>query len=64
MKRTALNDYPCSIAHALDVVGEWWTPLILRDIAYGIRRFVELQADLGISANVLTDRLEIGRAHV
>lgn len=58
MKRTALSDQPCSIAHALDVAGEWWTPLILRDIAYGIRRFVELQADLGISANVLADRLE------
>ncbi len=58
MKRTALSDHPCSIAHALDVAGEWWTPLILRDIAYGIRRFVELQADLGISANVLADRLE------
>ena len=58
MKRTALSDHPCSIARTLDVAGEWWSPLILRDVTYGVRRFAELQADLGISANVLADRLE------
>lgn len=58
MKRTPLDHHPCSIARTLDVVGEWWTPLILRDIAYGVRRFGEIQEDLGISANVLADRLE------
>jgi DNA-binding HxlR family transcriptional regulator len=58
MKRTSLADHPCSIARALDAAGEWWAPLILRDVAYGVRRFVDLQADLGISANVLADRLE------
>ncbi len=58
MKRTALADQPCSIARTLDVAGEWWTPLILRDVAYGVRRFAALQEDLGISANVLSDRLE------
>jgi len=58
MKRTALADHPCSIARTLDVVGEWWSPLILRDVTYGVRRFAEIQADLGISANVLADRLE------
>ncbi len=58
MKRTALADHPCSIARTLDVAGEWWSPLILRDVTYGVRRFAEIQADLGISANVLTDRLE------
>lgn len=58
MKRTGLADQPCSIARTLDVAGEWWSPLILRDVAYGIRRFGEIQADLGISANVLADRLE------
>jgi len=40
------------------VAGEWWTPLILRDVAYGVGRFREIQDDLGISANVLSDRLE------
>jgi DNA-binding HxlR family transcriptional regulator len=58
MKRTTLSHHPCSIARTLDIVGEWWTPLILRNIAYGIRRFGEIQEDLGISANILTDRLE------
>jgi DNA-binding HxlR family transcriptional regulator len=58
MKRTSLAEYPCSIARTLDVAGEWWSPLILRDVAYGVRRFGEIQEDLGISANVLSDRLE------
>jgi DNA-binding HxlR family transcriptional regulator len=58
MKRTALADHPCSIARTLDVAGEWWTPLILRDVAYGVRRFAAIQEDLGISANVLADRLD------
>jgi len=59
VKRTSLGHHSCSIARTLDVVGEWWTPLILRDVAYGVRRFRELQDDLGISANVLSDRLEL-----
>jgi DNA-binding HxlR family transcriptional regulator len=58
MKRTALSHHPCSIARTLDIVGEWWTPLILRDVAYGIQRFGEIQEDLGISANILSDRLD------
>jgi DNA-binding HxlR family transcriptional regulator len=58
MKRTALADQPCSIARTLDVAGEWWSPLILRDVAYGVRRFAAIQEDLGISANVLADRLD------
>jgi len=58
MKRTSLQSHPCSIARTLDAAGEWWTPLILRDVAYGVRRFREIQEDLGISANVLADRLE------
>ena len=58
MKRTELSHHPCSIARALDIAGEWWTPLIVRDVAYGLRRFGEIERDLGISANVLTDRLD------
>lgn len=38
-------------------MGEWWTPLILRDIFAGKRRFEEIQADLGIARNILSDRL-------
>ena len=57
MKRTSLDGHPCSIAHTLDAVGEWWSLLIVRDVAYGVTRFAELQEDLGVSANVLSDRL-------
>jgi DNA-binding HxlR family transcriptional regulator len=54
------RDYPgqaCSIARALEVVGERWTLLIIRDVFLGIRRFDELQESLGIARNVLRDRL-------
>jgi DNA-binding HxlR family transcriptional regulator len=51
-------DDACGLAHALELVGERWAMLILRELAYGPRRFSELKADLhGISANVLTQRL-------
>ncbi len=48
----------CSIAQALEMVGEWWTFLILREALLGVRRFDDFQAHLGISRNVLTQRLE------
>jgi DNA-binding HxlR family transcriptional regulator len=48
----------CSIARTLDVAGEWWSPLILRDAHLGITRFDELHRDLGISRKVLTERLD------
>jgi DNA-binding HxlR family transcriptional regulator len=47
----------CSIARALEVVGERWTLLIVRDVLLGLRRFDELQESLGIARNVLADRL-------
>jgi DNA-binding HxlR family transcriptional regulator len=47
----------CSIARALEVVGERWTLLIVRDVFLGVRRFDQLQESLGIARNVLTDRL-------
>ncbi len=47
----------CSIARALELVGERWTLLIVRDAFLGLRRFDEFQESLGISRNVLTDRL-------
>jgi DNA-binding HxlR family transcriptional regulator len=48
----------CSIARALEVVGERWTLLIVRDAFLGVRRFDEFQESLGIARNVLTDRLK------
>ena len=48
----------CGLAHALDLLGERWAMLVLRELAYGPRRFSGLRRDLpGISANVLTQRL-------
>ena len=47
----------CSIARALEVVGERWTLLIVRDVFLGLRRFDQIQESLGIARNVLTDRL-------
>ena len=47
----------CSIARALEVVGERWTLLIVRDAFLGLRRFDEFQESLGIARNVLADRL-------
>ena len=57
MQRTAFGGMACSIARTLDVIGEPWSPLILRDVWVGMRRFDEIQADLGISRKVLTERL-------
>lgn len=58
MQRTSFADMNCSVAQALEVVGEWWTLLILRDAVLGVRRFEEFQGRLGIARNVLADRLQ------
>ena len=47
----------CSIATTLAIIGDRWTLLILRDVFRGVRRFGQLQADLGIAKNLLSDRL-------
>lgn len=47
----------CSIAGALEVIGERWSLLIVRDVFLGVRRFDEIQANLGIARNVLNTRL-------
>jgi DNA-binding HxlR family transcriptional regulator len=55
------RDYPtqyCSMASTLEVIGERWTILIVRDIFLGIRRFDDLQRDLGVARNILQNRLE------
>ena len=57
MQRTQFGEMACSIARTFDVIGEPWSPLILRDVFAGIRRFDQIQADLGISRKVLTERL-------
>ncbi len=60
LKPMLRNDYEgqnCSIARALEIVGERWTLLIIRDAFLGLRRFDQFQDNLGIARNVLTDRL-------
>jgi DNA-binding HxlR family transcriptional regulator len=57
MQRTSFADMACSIARTLDVAGEPWSPLVLRDVYVGISRFDDIQRDLGISRKVLTERL-------
>ena len=59
MKRTSVKDMNCSVAQCLEVIGDWWTPLIVRDLLFGVGRFDEIQERLGISRNVLTQRLEL-----
>jgi DNA-binding HxlR family transcriptional regulator len=58
MQRTSFADMTCSIARTLDAAGEWWSPLIVRDVHLGITRFDDLRRDLGISRKVLSERLE------
>jgi DNA-binding HxlR family transcriptional regulator len=57
MQRTNFGEMTCSIARTLDVIGEPWSPLILRDVWAGITRFEQIQSDLGISRKVLAERL-------
>lgn len=57
MQRTSFSEFACSVARTLDVVGEWWSPLILRDVFLGVTRFEQIQEDLGIPRKVLAERL-------
>ncbi|HEX3825860.1 MAG TPA: helix-turn-helix domain-containing protein [Sporichthyaceae bacterium] len=57
MRRTSFEDVNCSVAQCLEVVGEWWSLLIVRDAFLGVRRFDDFQARLGISRSVLNQRL-------
>ncbi|MCU1643932.1 MAG: hypothetical protein JWN03_4207 [Nocardia sp.] len=57
MKRTSFANWPCSVARTMDLLGDWWTPLVLREAFYGIRRFDEFQQELGIARNTLSERL-------
>ncbi len=57
MRRTAFENMACPIAQALDRVGDGWAMLILRDAFYGLSRFDDFQASLGIAPNILSRRL-------
>lgn len=57
MLRRTYDGQNCSIARALELVGERWTLLIIRDAFLGLRRFDQFQESLGVARNVLSDRL-------
>ncbi|NWN90256.1 helix-turn-helix transcriptional regulator [Marinobacter adhaerens] len=57
MARKRFDDSNCSVARALNQVGDWWSLLIVLHGMYGTRRFVDFQKELGIAKNILCDRL-------
>ena len=57
VKRVSFGHAPCPVARALDVIGDWWSLLIIRDAFDGVRRFSEFEASLGIAKGILSSRL-------
>lgn len=55
--RKSLADSSCPVARAIDIVGDRWALLIVRDAFDGVRRFGQFQESLDIARNILTDRL-------
>ena len=58
MRRTRFDRAPCPIARATDLVGDWWTPVLMRNVMLGQRRFDALQESLGIPRAILARRLQ------
>ncbi len=59
MKRTSFQGNICPIARSLDVIGDWWSLLIIRSALTGTRRFGEFQKELGLAKNILSARLRM-----
>jgi DNA-binding HxlR family transcriptional regulator len=57
VERKSFSQMDCSVAQCLEVVGEWWSMLIVRDTFMGVTRFEDFQRRLGISRNILRERL-------
>lgn len=58
MKRKSLQGAACPVARTLDLIGDWWSLLIIRDALDGIRRFSDFQKNLDIAKNMLSARLK------
>lgn len=58
MQRTRFHRWPCPVARSTDLLGDWWTPIIMRDAFFGSRRFEQFQQNLGISRATLNQRLK------
>jgi DNA-binding HxlR family transcriptional regulator len=57
VRRTRFDRWPCPIARTTDLVGDWWTPIVLRNAFLGQRRFDDFQRSLGVSRAILARRL-------
>ena len=57
MKKVSFGEMRCSLARSLEIIGDWWSPLIVRDVYLGLVRFDDIALNLGISRNLLTLRL-------
>ncbi len=57
MRRKSFGNARCPVARSLDMLGDWWTLLLVRDALRGSRRFSEFQESLGLATNILTTRL-------
>jgi len=57
MRRTRFDDHQCPIARTADLLGDWWMPLVLRELLLGKRRFNDIQQALEINRSVLAQRL-------
>jgi DNA-binding HxlR family transcriptional regulator len=55
--KSTFSNWPCSVARVMDVFGDAWTPLIMRDAVQGVTRFDDFQKSLGVARNTLSDRL-------
>ena len=58
MRRKSLVNDTCPIARTLDVIGDWWSLLIVREAMMGTRRFSDFQKHLGVARNILSTRLK------
>lgn len=57
-RRTDLSAADCAIARSLQVIGDWWSLLIVREAFLGLQRFGEFQKSLGLAKNILSARLK------
>jgi DNA-binding HxlR family transcriptional regulator len=57
-KRTDLRQASCGIARSLEIVGDWWSLLLIRNAFHGVERFGEFQKSLGLAKNILSARLK------
>lgn len=55
--RKPMNDQPCPVARSVDLIGDRWSLLLVRDAFDGVRRFGDFQRSLGVARNILSDRL-------